>query len=162
MFFLVTMKSTRTIHISFRWLSAPRIQLPQIKHRKKTVLYFVFDVQFKSSNTIWKAYLVLFPTNLTLFPNSFWAVRNRTEDLRSAIWNSRCWSDFEGAVWSNPFVWVVVTPNKRSFSPWKRKKERGKKRRREGGKAVVSLLSIVVFVCDNTCIQAHISSLIYP
>ena len=123
-------------------------------------------VRFKCLNTIWKAYLVFFPTDLTLLPNSFWAIRSSAWGSRPAVWNSRCWSEFEGAVESNTFVWVVVILKKRgSFSPKKRKKRKKRKKEKtkeNGVKAVGSLHFIAALLCDNACVQAHVSSLIYP
>ena len=55
----------------------------------------------------------------------------------------------------------VLAPEKRK----ERKKERKTKKRenkREGGKAVGSLHFIAALVCDNACVQAHVSSVIYP
>ena len=47
----------------------------------------------------------------------------------------------------------------------KGKKERRKEKKKtkeKGVKAVGSLHFIATLVCDNACVQAHVSSLIYP
>ena len=42
-------------------------------------------------------------------------------------------------------------------------KKRAKKNRREGGKSYCFFAFHCCFgVCDNACVQAHVSSLIYP
>ena len=64
---------------------------------------------------------------------------------------------------SNKFVWVVVILNKRVSAPAKEKKERKRKKeeqKKSEGVKLLFLAFLVVLVCDNICVQAHVSSLI--
>ena len=68
---------------------------------------------------------------------------------------------------SNTFVWVVVILKKREGvlalkKGKKEKKEKKEKTKENGVKAVGSLHFIAALLCDNACVQAHVSSLIYP
>ena len=93
---------------------------------------------------------MVFPTHLTVSPNSFRVLRNSTGDLRCAI--------------PTPFILVVVILKKRVLAH--EKKEERKKERKEqkliekGVKQLFPMHSFAALVCDNACIHAHISSLI--
>ena len=63
---------------------------------------------------------------------------------------------------SNPFVWVFVILNKRVSAPTKkeRKKREKEKRKKSEGVKLLFLAFLVVLVCDNIYVQAHVSNLI--
>ena len=54
----------------------------------------------------------------------------------------------------------LLAPKKRKERK-KEKKQKKEKTKEKGVKAVGSLHFIATLVCDNACVQAHVSSLIY-